>query len=503
PDALNSPQEFAVTLDVRDRPPAAEATVDDEGEGFSCTPYFWVGHRFAKRVTNYRTNGSRSWPGEVARFRPDLAAGTYEVAFDPKTPFPRGSSFVVRVRHRNGEDLLRVTPARDRRIGRFDFARGADGFVDIRAEGGEGLVLADAIRFTRIGSNTDSIRDLVEAKIDAGLFLGAVVCAGTPKGILYHEAFGCMDVDRPMARDCLFDLASVTKVAATATALAILRHEGRFGIPDRLADHLPGLGGRGAAAVTVAQTATHTSGLDNSKEPCKHLRGEELVREVLQRDLTWEPGTRYEYSCLGAIRLGEMVAHLGGQPFGDFCRERVFAPLGLSAAQFGPVTDAERLQRTMKTQVPLGRIRDENAHRVGRPVGNAGLFATAEDLARIAVLWLQEGTLDGQTLFSPEVRREFTRDQTPLPVGRGILWALATGEGRTGAPASLSDQTYYHTGYNGHSLWIDPAANAYVMVLTIWTHPLISAPKDAAVAARIEIGDHVARTILADRLAAD
>lgn len=147
PGTLNSPQEFMVRLEVREGVPAGKVVVNDDGPGFSCTPYFWVGHRFVKRATNYRTNGGRARAGEFARFAPDLAAGTYEVSFGPKTPFAPGAKFDVRVRHRDGEQIVRVEPAKSHLIGRFAFDEGVDGFVEIRAEGSEGLVVIDEVMF--------------------------------------------------------------------------------------------------------------------------------------------------------------------------------------------------------------------------------------------------------------------------------------------------------------------------------------------------------------------
>jgi hypothetical protein len=150
PGALNSPQEFTIRLDVREGAPATNLVLNDDGSGFLCTPYFWVGHRFVKRATNYRTNGGRVRAGEIARFTPDLVAGTYDVSFGPKTPFVDGARFDVRVRHRDGEEIVRVEPARSRSIGRFTFEEGTDGFVEIRAEGSEGLVMVDEMVFQSV-----------------------------------------------------------------------------------------------------------------------------------------------------------------------------------------------------------------------------------------------------------------------------------------------------------------------------------------------------------------
>ncbi len=154
PGALNSPQQFRVELRVLDGPAKQEATVDDGDPGFYATPCFWVGHRFCRYPGEkrgyggfYLTNGGRPTPGEFARFTPDLQAGRYEVSLSDQTPFRPGVEFDVRVRHAGGDRVVRVRPEESRGIGTFEFDEGTHRFVEIRAEGSRGLVIADAVTF--------------------------------------------------------------------------------------------------------------------------------------------------------------------------------------------------------------------------------------------------------------------------------------------------------------------------------------------------------------------
>ena len=156
PGATNSPQGFLVSLTVPEARPASKAVIDDRDAGFHATPYFWVGHQLRRcrrrgHRSRYLTNGGRAAAGETARFTPDLAAGKYRVEFASPTPFPEGCRFKVRVRHASGETVVPVEPAASRQIGVFEFAEGADSFVELLAEGSEGLVIADAVAFTRLG----------------------------------------------------------------------------------------------------------------------------------------------------------------------------------------------------------------------------------------------------------------------------------------------------------------------------------------------------------------
>ena len=157
PQALNPEQQFSVVLHVLASPPAGSVTVDDADPGFACTPYFWVGHRFFKCKVKgcndfYLTNGARPAPDHFARFTPVLVAGRYEVAFSDKTPFRPGTEFDVLVHCADGEKTIRLKPADSRMIGSFSFKEGADGYVQLQTRNSKGLVIADAITFTKTAS---------------------------------------------------------------------------------------------------------------------------------------------------------------------------------------------------------------------------------------------------------------------------------------------------------------------------------------------------------------
>jgi hypothetical protein len=150
PGAVHSPQDFLVRLTVGAGSPGSAVTVRVGDEGFACTPFFWVGHRLTGAAAFYRTNGGRPVPGEFMRFTPDLAAGTYDVSLGAGAPAPVGARFDVRVRHRSGEDVVRLEPARSRVVGRYEFEEGTGGFVEIRAEKSDGLVAAESVIFDRV-----------------------------------------------------------------------------------------------------------------------------------------------------------------------------------------------------------------------------------------------------------------------------------------------------------------------------------------------------------------
>jgi hypothetical protein len=158
--AVNATQGFRVELNVRPAFDDREVIVDDRDAACYATPYFWVGHQFIRspqrgHQKRYLTNGQRADDEAIVRFTPDLPAGRYEILLHPQTP-PASSSYNVRVRHAAGEQTVRVEgqQAAGHSLGEFDFADGTDGFVEIQARDGQGLVIADAVLFRRVGRST-------------------------------------------------------------------------------------------------------------------------------------------------------------------------------------------------------------------------------------------------------------------------------------------------------------------------------------------------------------
>ncbi len=165
-ECAETSEPFRVLLDVREGRPPSTVVVDDADPGFYATPHFWVGHRFQRWQRKgyrdfYRTSGGRSGAGEFARFTPNLRPGRYEVAFTHETPFELqpDTRFRVVVKHRNGQEQLWVKPNQSRCIGEFEFDEGTEGYVELRAEGSTGHVLADAVCFTPVRGRIPSLPD--------------------------------------------------------------------------------------------------------------------------------------------------------------------------------------------------------------------------------------------------------------------------------------------------------------------------------------------------------
>ena len=341
----------------------------------------------------------------------------------------------------------------------------------------------DPARLARVGA-------LIEQAVRDGRLPGAVVLVGHGGEIVYERAFGARSLaaaaPEPMTTDTVFDLASLTKVVATATSVMMLVEEGRLRLRDRVAGLVPGFESQGRGAVTVAQLLTHTSGLASGLPLDQAFEGAETaVARAVALPPAAPPGERFIYSDLNFVLLGEIVRRVSGLPLDRFARERIFRPLGMADTAFNPPAAlAPRIAPTERC-APLGwpcggpgavllrgRVHDPTARRMGGVAGHAGLFSTARDLARFCAMLLGGGAHDGVRLLSPLGVARMTRVSTPPHVAdrRGLGWDVDSRYSSNRGDL-FPVGSYGHTGFTGTSLWIDPASETFVVFLSSRVHP--------------------------------
>ena len=320
---------------------------------------------------------------------------------------------------------------------------------------------------------------LVLDGIRRGAYPGAVLVIGRRDAIVFSKGYGHLTWSptspAPNADSTLWDLASVTKVVATTTALMLLVERGRVSLDSPVVHYLPKFSGRGTGAVTVRHLLTHTSGL-RAWLPLNRLARDSAgaMRIVFEQTPRVPPGTRMEYSDFNAILLGEIVRRASGATLDAFAAREIFTPLGLSDLLFRPQRrDARRAAPTgvWRGHPVAGVVNDQNAVRLGGVAGHAGLFGTAAAVARFAQFMLREGAVPGgPRLLKNETVRAFTAIAVPARRGasaRTLGWeALPTGETVSSAGTLLGPHSYGHTGWTGTSLWIDPDRGIFVLLLT-------------------------------------
>ncbi len=340
------------------------------------------------------------------------------------------------------------------------------------------------------GDGMGRIDALVRDAIAAGQTPGAVVVVGQGDRTLYEKAFGLRAVDpaqEPMTLDTVFDLASLTKVVATTTAVMTLLEDGRLRLNDPVATHIPGFERYGKGNITIRHLLTHVSGLrpDVDLHP---WTGYETAIELAKDEVpAAAPNQTFVYSDINFFLLGHIVARVAGEPLDAYVKRIVFDPLGMKETGFNPPQSLRgRIAPTERCAGPdpgtpckrpdapplRGVVHDPTARRMGGVAGHAGLFSTARDLQRFVRMLINGGQLDGARVLSAASVRAMSSPQTPpaMRAVRGFGWDIDT-QFSSNRGDLFPIGSFGHTGFTGTSIWIDPASGGWVIFLSNRVHP--------------------------------
>ena len=347
---------------------------------------------------------------------------------------------------------------------------------------GEAVAQVDTRRFGRIGP-------LIESAISDGDLPGAVVLVWHQGETVYHEAFGrrmVEPVSELMTTDTIFDLASLTKVVATAPAVMMLVQDGLIRLRDPVARYIPGFDRHGKGGIRVEHLLTHVSGLRPDFPLEQEFQGHETaIALAIDEYLVDPPGARFVYSDINFIVLAEIVSRVSGESFERFVEDRLFGPLRMSETGFLPSSrKRSRIAPTERCRpfgwpcgdpgasMLRGTVHDPTARRMGGVAGHAGLFGTADDLSRFGAMMLGGGVLDDVRVMSPLTVARMTRAATPLSMAdrRGLGWDISSRYSSNRGDLFSTD-SYGHTGFTGTSLWLDPESQTVVVFLSNRVHP--------------------------------
>ena len=343
---------------------------------------------------------------------------------------------------------------------------------------GDGLPHAAPAAVGMSAERLEAIDRVVQRGISEGGYPGAAVVVGRKGSAVLQKGYGNLGWTggsaHVSAASTIYDLASLTKVIGTTTAVMILYDEGKIELDAPVKKYVPAFSGGNKDLVTVRQLLLHRSGLPAGRDIWRIAHTPAAARRaVIASSLVSRPGSRYVYSDLGADLLGFVAEAAAGEPLGRFLERRVFEPLGMRDTGFRPA-DSLRY-RIAPTEIapprgyPLrGEVHDENAYALGGVAGHAGLFSTAADLSVYAQMMLNGGVYDGVRVVREETVRLFTTHPAGTAGTRALGWDTA--EDGVGAGRYLTNHAYGHTGYTGTSIWIDPEREMFVILLTNRVH---------------------------------
>lgn len=347
-----------------------------------------------------------------------------------------------------------------------------------------------AVRLTAVDA-------VIEQAIRESTIPGAVLLVGHDGRVIYRKGYGSRALEprrEPMTLDTIFDLASLTKVIVTSTAVMQLVEHGKLRLNDPVAKYLPEFAQNGKQDITIRQLFTHYSGLAPDLDLKTQWEGKQTAYDMAFAATPEDaPGSRFSYSDINFIVLGALIERVSGETLDQYSSRHIFIPLKMPHTRFLPPTTwrvkIAPTQYDEHEHMLRGVVHDPTVRRMGGVAGQAGLFSTADDLARFAQALLNGG--EG-ILSAASVEKMTSPEQPPsAPVLRGFGWDIDSPYSSNRGDL-LPVGGYGHTGFTGTSLWIDPATQTYIILLTNAVHPR---GKGNAVALRSKVATAVAAAL--------
>lgn len=375
-----------------------------------------------------------------------------------------------------------------------------------------------------------NIDQIVEAEIAKKQLPGAVVLVGRQGKIVWRRAYGNRALEpqqEAMTTDTIFDLASLTKIVATATSVMILVERGLVRLGDPVSRYIPEFAENGKRAITVEHLLVHRSGLIADNDIRDYEQGpEKAIENIWRLAPLSEVGAKMVYSDVNFIVLAELVKRVSGKAIDQFARENIFEPLGMKDTGYkpaealkariapteqrgGPNQNRDRQGAAREGEVGAketehwmrGEVHDPRAHLLGGVAGHAGLFSTADDLAIYCQMILNGGEYQSRRILSPMGVQRMTEPRASAGNGSDGDWRGLGWDSKTRFSSNRGDlfsfRSFGHTGFTGTSIWISPDQGTFVVFLSNRVHPKLDPKTPADVTSlRSRIASVVAASIL-------
>ncbi|MGE5429782.1 MAG: serine hydrolase domain-containing protein [Syntrophomonadaceae bacterium] len=317
-----------------------------------------------------------------------------------------------------------------------------------------------------------AVDTIIESSIKKHIFPGAAVIVGTPGKILYQKAYGRFTYD-PASKEVdlqsMFDMASCTKVFATTTCMMKLVDEGKIDIEKPVKDFVPDFAQSGKGDVKVRNLLLHNSGLPAYYSPKESETPKDIFNRIFSLQFAYKTDSNTVYSCLNFVSTMRVIESVTGMPMYKYFKENFTDPLGMTRTMFTP-SDEFKKDCLPTTDSLQGIVHDPLARGLKGLSGNAGLFSTPGDLAKICQLLLGNGVYEGRRYFKEETVKMFTTRYSAAS-SRALGWDTKSLLGYSSAGKLFSARSFGHTGYTGTSAWMDPDRKIFVILLTNRVYP--------------------------------
>jgi CubicO group peptidase (beta-lactamase class C family) len=335
------------------------------------------------------------------------------------------------------------------------------------------------------GVRTDllnNIAPIVQGSIAAGEYPGAVILVSHRGRIIYRGVFGnrrIMPSVAPMRFNTLFDVASLTKVIATAPAVMQLVEESKLDLDAPVARYWPEFGQNGKSTITVRELLTHTSGLepDLPSDDNTILGSNAAYHAIEVLKPSYPIGSVFVYSDVNFIVLGYLVERITHQPLQQYARQHIFNLIGMKDTTFLPsnkLQDRIAPTEVVRDKLRWGQVNDPVTYSMNGVSGAAGVFSDASDISLYLQCLLNGGRVThgkDNYILGPLTVLKMTTPQTlpGLAEARGLGWDIDSPYANRGVLFPIS--SFGHTGWTGTSVWVDPVTQTWIIILTSRTHP--------------------------------
>ena len=325
----------------------------------------------------------------------------------------------------------------------------------------------------------NAVDKVINKAVEDKSFPGAVVLVWKDGKTIYEKAFGNYTYDSSSPKiktNALFDLASLTKVVATTTAAMICYDRKSISLDDKVTKYIPEFGVNGKDNITIKNLLIHNSGLPAWKKFYgRDLKYDDVINEIYSSELEYKTGEKTVYSDLGIITIGKIIEKVSGKSLDVFCKDEIFIPLKMESTFYNPDDSLKKLcapteiDNYWRMKTLQGEVHDETSAMLNGVAGHAGLFSTADDLAKLMSVLLNKGKVN-QKIFIQQSTIELFTKRVSEESTRAIGWDTKSDSGSS-AGKYFSKNSFGHTGYTGTSIWADPDRNLFVVFLTNRVYP--------------------------------
>jgi CubicO group peptidase (beta-lactamase class C family) len=342
------------------------------------------------------------------------------------------------------------------------------------------LFLCVSIGFTQTIKNPfDEVDSLINSAIEDKAFPGAVVLVWKDGQIIFEKPFGNFTYEKtsPMVTtNTIYDLASLSKVVATTTAAMLCCDRNLFLLDDKVVKYIPEFSVNGKENITLKNLLLHNSGLPAWKKFYERiLTADEVLKEIYSSELEYKTGEKTVYSDLGIITLGKIIEKVTGKTLDVFCKDEIFDPLKMKSTFYNPNDSVKKLcapteiDNYWRMKTLQGQVHDETSAMLNGVAGHAGLFSTANDIAKLMTVLMNKGKLGNKQFIQQSTVEYFTKKYSNES-SRAIGWDTKSETGSSSGDY-FSSNSFGHTGFTGTSIWADPERNLFVVFLTNRVYP--------------------------------